>query len=797
MNTNYNAASIKILEGLQAVRKRPGMYIGDTDDGSGLHHMVFEAVDNSVDEAMAGHCTNIDIIIHNDDEISIIDNGRGIPTDMHESGKPACEVIMCVLHAGGKFDQDSYKISGGLHGVGISVVNALSEKLTLIIKRNGKIYEQNFLKGIPASALKITGISNSTGTEIRFKPDPEIFKNINFQFDVLISRFQEQAFLNKELCFVVTDKRNDKEKTFLYKNGIKEFVEYLNKNHEILNKKIIYITGSGLIKEDEIQSHYTAEIAMQWNKSYQEHIFCFTNNIKNNDGGTHLAGFRSALTKTLSNYINQVFLKQQNTKAVLAGEDTREGLAAIVAIKLSNPKFSSQTKEKLISSEVKTIIENLMCEKLAAWFDKHSTESRIICQKILDASRAREAAKKARELTRRKGLFEGLGLPGKLADCQEKDPAKCELFIVEGDSAGGSAKNGRDRKHQAILPLRGKILNIERARFDRMLLSEEIATLITALGTGIGDNEFDIAKIRYNKIVLMTDADVDGSHIRTLLLTFFYRQMRSIIEHGFLYIAQPPLYKIQKNKKEFYLKDNAALEKFLSNNVFESVKVKAITAEIELSDVKLQSEIKAINNYQKLLYSLEKKTDINILDALIQTESTKINTFNINTINQHLLLHAPRIFPIKIKKNIDQIIIFTNENGGAVKTYFDNLWLQSKEIKELSRLFRQIKYLNKGPFRIIKFNESFEVQTIFQLIKQLVYLSEKGQIIQRYKGLGEMNPEQLWKTTMDPTTRSLLQVRLPDAIEADLVFSELMGDEVEARRAFIETATSGVLNLDI
>ncbi|MBH1989062.1 MAG: DNA topoisomerase (ATP-hydrolyzing) subunit B [Myxococcaceae bacterium] len=794
MNTSYDASSIKILEGLEAVRKRPGMYIGDTDDGSGLHHMVFEVVDNSVDESLAGHCDTVTVTIHEDESISVEDNGRGIPVDMHESGKPACEVIMCVLHAGGKFDQNSYKVSGGLHGVGISVVNALSEELTLQIKRNGKLHQQRFSRGDPVSELEIIGDADTTGTKIRFKPDGQIFNNINFHFDILAGRLREQAFLNRGLSVKIIDERSGKDKDFLFKEGIKEFVQYLNKNNSALHKEPVCISGSKPMGEDVRGPECTVDIAIQWNDSYQEHVFCFTNNIKNGDGGAHLAGFRGALTRTLNNYVNRVFQKQVG-KAVLSGEDMREGLTAVVAVKLPDPKFSSQTKDKLVSSEVKSVVESLVSEQLMGWLDEHPTEAKLICQKVIEAARAREAARKAREITRRKGVLDGLGLPGKLADCQEKDPALCELFVVEGDSAGGSAKSGRDRRSQAILPLRGKILNVEKARFDKMLSSQEIITLITALGTGIGPDEFDASKVRYHKIVLMTDADVDGSHIRTLLLTFFYRQMRELVERGYLYIAQPPLYKVQKGKKEHYLKDNDALERFLVHHMLESLEVHS--QEGLIAQTELQKGITALYAYQRMLERIRKRQEPRIVDALVRAVKIESLEINLEALSHHVMHHSPEIMPVQTHLSEQGLAITSLHNGAPIETLINDAWLKSIELRELKRLAMQIEILGSGPYRVVRNQGDFEAKSIFELADYLDQIARKGQTIQRYKGLGEMNPAQLWETTMEPTHRTLLQVKIEDAVEADEAFSALMGDEVEPRRIFIENAALDVVNLDI
>ncbi len=794
MTTSYDASSIKILEGLEAVRKRPGMYIGDTDDGSGLHHMVFEVVDNSVDEALGGFCDTVTVTIHDDNSVSVEDNGRGIPVDMHESGKPACEVIMCVLHAGGKFDQNSYKVSGGLHGVGVSVVNALSEELTLTIKRNGKLYQQRFSRGDPVSGLEIIGESTHTGTKIRFKPDNQIFTHIDFHFDILVGRLREQAFLNKGLTVKILDERTGKDKDFFYKDGIKEFVQHLNKNNSPLNKEPVYIVGSRAMGDDQKGPECSVDIAIQWNDSYQEHVFCFTNNIKNGDGGAHLAGFRGALTRTLNNYVNRVFQKQVG-KGVLSGEDMREGLTAVVAVKLPDPKFSSQTKDKLVSSEVKGVVEALVSEQLMHWLDEHPTEAKLICQKVIEAARAREAARKARELTRRKGVLDGMGLPGKLADCQEKDPVLCEIFVVEGDSAGGSAKSGRDRRCQAILPLRGKILNVEKARFDKMLSSQEIITLITALGTGIGPDEFDATKVRYHKIVLMTDADVDGSHIRTLLLTFFYRQMRELVERGYLYIAQPPLYKVQKGKKENYLKDDEALERFLVDNMLESIEV--FSSEGKLSQADLAKGVTGLYAYQRILERIRKRIDPDIVDGLVRAVHVESGEFDKAVLEAHVKLHAPGILPLAVEQTDRGTVIMSLHNGAPTETLVNDVWLKSPELRELKRYAAQIEVLGQAPYRVLRPQGEFEAKTVFELAEHLDQLARKGQTIQRYKGLGEMNPGQLWETTMEPNHRTLLQVKIEDAVEADLAFSDLMGDEVEPRRLFIENAALDVVNLDI
>jgi len=735
--------------------------------------------------------------LHDDGSVSVRDNGRGIPVDMHSSGRPACEVIMCVLHAGGKFDQDSYKISGGLHGVGVSVVNALSERLELEIFRDKKHYRQVFSRGDPISGLEVLGPSDETGTLIKFKPDPEIFSDTEFHFDVLSGRFREQAFLNEGMNIEITDEKTGKSRSFIFKDGIREFVQHLNRSSTPLHKEPIHIMGQKSMANGEC----ALEVAIQWNDSYQEHVYCFTNNIKNIDGGAHLAGFRAGLTRTLNAYIQRVFAKQM-PKTSLSGEDMREGLTAVVSVKLPDPKFSSQTKDKLVSSEVKGVVEGFIAEHLTTWLDERPSEAKLICLKIVEASRAREAARRARELTRRKGILDGMGLPGKLADCQEKDPEVAEIFIVEGESAGGSAKNGRDRRFQAILPLRGKILNVEKARFDKMLSSQEITTLIMALGTGIGPDEFDANKSRYHKVILMTDADVDGSHIRTLLLTFFYRQMRELAERGYLYIAQPPLYKIQKGKKETYLKDEEALEQFLIDSVLKNVEIHS--TEGPAAEQTLKIAILAHFSYQRLLSNLQKRYDSRVLDALVRGVELTSETFSetsSKSLEDGLVKYAsrntPHILPIKVVSLEDGFMVTSTNNGVGVKTEVTQALINGVQMRELNRSYKKFMALGKAPYRMVTSGKEETCSDIDDLMAKLDQLARKGQTIQRYKGLGEMNPSQLWETTMDPAVRTLLQVRIEDVVEADEAFSDLMGDEVEPRREFIEKASLEVVNLDI
>jgi len=807
LNTTYDASSIKVLEGLSAVRKRPGMYIGDTDDGSGLHHMVYEVVDNAVDEALAGHCDTVDVVIHENNWVSVKDNGRGIPVGMHESGRPACEVIMCVLHAGGKFDQNSYKVSGGLHGVGVSVVNALSENLKLEVWREGFHWEQNFSRGDPTTGLIQLEASSETGTKIAFKPDDKIFNNIEFHFDILSQRLREQAFLNKGVKINIIDERSGKSHNFLFEEGIKEFVQHLNRSTTPAHKEPIIVSGMGDLVEMGQGAQCEVDCAMQWNGTYQERMYCFTNNIRNDDGGTHLAGFRAGLTRSVTGYIYRQFEKTV-TKGILKSEDVREGLTAVISVKLPDPKFSSQTKDKLVSSDVKAVVEGLVFEKLSSWLEEHPQEAKIVCQKVIDASRAREAARKARELTRRKGVLDGMGLPGKLADCQEKDPKNAEIFIVEGESAGGSAKSGRDRKFQAILPLRGKILNVEKARFDKMLSSTEITTLITALGCGIGPEEFDASKVRYHKIILMTDADVDGSHIRTLLLTFFYRQMRELAERGYLYIAQPPLYKVQKGKKETYIKDDEALEAFLIEQMISNATVSTGGSIIPEADILAATT--AFHSFQRAILRLRKRFAPEILDALVKTDNALKDMFlevEAQTLEDKLrsqLAHDhAQVLPLSVTKiegeNPEDMafIIKSMRDGSVVTSKLTYAFARGPEYRDLVKNYALAKNLGNGPFVLIKGSQEQTFKTFDELAYFIENSSRKGQSIQRYKGLGEMNPKQLWETTMDPKYRSLMRVNIEDVVEADQAFSDLMGDEVEPRKEFIEKVALDCFNLDI